>query len=422
MRQTLFDAKDIILEEYYKSTQKQYTFMSKNNPLFDVIIEDGYINCVYNIVQENKHLFPVILTKAKTDETRLHHDFNNWWQKLRRIPDSRTFAKTFYQNMGQTNRTTINELIEQSLGLSLSDQYWIKPIGSDILWEDVNFFDNEFSEDVAYLTTIGDYRANFKNMDLRSPDLTCGGMTRKQWKIIDGTRYLIKGDYIQCCREYLGYLTAKQLFIGQPTKDYVEYSIYHLERDGRLRNPVDKIYAKCKNFVTKDTEYVPFYQFRIGVATSKDKFDFDYIKRLYGDKSYVLDLQIILDYVMLNHERHFGNFGLIRDVNTGEFVGPAPIFDNGSSLLHTKYQYEEIKQLDVEKVTAKPFTKNFDEMLRFVDLSKYTEGINALQENAQSIFDEAMTESFEIHKRVLQLRKVYLDRIDEVVRLSKEIK
>ena len=33
-----------------------------------------------------------------------------------------------------------------------------------------------------------------------------------------------------------------------------------------------------------------------------------------------------------NTDRHYGNFGFIRDVNTLKFIGPAPIFDNGTSL------------------------------------------------------------------------------------------
>ncbi len=33
-----------------------------------------------------------------------------------------------------------------------------------------------------------------------------------------------------------------------------------------------------------------------------------------------------------NEDRHFGNFGLLRDNRTGEITAPAPIFDNGLSL------------------------------------------------------------------------------------------
>jgi hypothetical protein len=40
-------------------------------------------------------------------------------------------------------------LLTKCYGLSLSDQYWAKPESTDLKWEDVNFFDNAFSEDVG---------------------------------------------------------------------------------------------------------------------------------------------------------------------------------------------------------------------------------------------------------------------------------
>jgi hypothetical protein len=40
-------------------------------------------------------------------------------------------------------------LLTKSCGLSLSDQYWIRPEGSSLRWEDINFFDNPFSEDIG---------------------------------------------------------------------------------------------------------------------------------------------------------------------------------------------------------------------------------------------------------------------------------
>ena len=38
---------------------------------------------------------------------------------------------------------------------------------------------------------------------------------------------------------------------------------------------------------------------------------------------------IIIDYLTFNDDRHWGNFGILRDSTTLEFKGVAPIFDNG---------------------------------------------------------------------------------------------
>ena len=43
---------------------------------------------------------------------------------------------------------------------------------------------------------------------------------------------------------------------------------------------------------------------------------------------------IVFDAVICNEDRHFGNFGILRDNRTGEILKPAPIFDNGLSLFN----------------------------------------------------------------------------------------
>ena len=50
----------------------------------------------------------------------------------------------------------------------------------------------------------------------------------------------------------------------------------------------------------------------------------------------------ILDYLLLNEDRHLNNFGIIRDVNTLKWIDLAPIFDNGQSLNILDYTDEEI--------------------------------------------------------------------------------
>lgn len=49
-----------------------------------------------------------------------------------------------------------------------------------------------------------------------------------------------------------------------------------------------------------------------------------------------VDYLLVFDYLMANTDRHFGNFGVIRNVNTLEWICPAPVFDSGTSLWHDK--------------------------------------------------------------------------------------
>ena len=77
------------------------------------------------------------------------------------------------------------------MALSLSDHYWVKPVGSDLAWREVNYFDNDFSDDVG--DVLFGRSVQEGSIDLSSPDITSEGNLKKRWRIIDGQRCLIKG-------------------------------------------------------------------------------------------------------------------------------------------------------------------------------------------------------------------------------------
>lgn len=83
-----------------------------------------------------------------------------------------------------------------------------------------------------------------------------------------------------------------------------------------------------------------------------------------GFKHYT-EKMIILDYIILNDDRHFGNFGIIRDA-LGNYR-KAPIFDNGNSLFCHKHteniQYSP--SLD-RHLICRPFSRSFDVQLGLV--------------------------------------------------------
>lgn len=38
---------------------------------------------------------------------------------------------------------------------------------------------------------------------------------------------------------------------------------------------------------------------------------------------------IVLDYLIVNEDRHQNNFGVVRNAETLEYLGAAPIYDSG---------------------------------------------------------------------------------------------
>lgn len=87
-----------------------------------------------------------------------------------------------------------------------------------------------------------------------------------------------------------------------------------------------------------------------------------------GFKNY-LDANLLLDYIVINDDRHLNNLGLLRDTITGKFA-VAPIFDTGNSLFCHKHIGNILYEPTLPSVLqAKPFHPNFDIQLKLADTS-----------------------------------------------------
>ena len=127
-------------------------------------------------------------------------------------------------------------------------------------------------------------------------------------------------------------------------------------------------YSVCEDFITENTELIPAW--RILKTQKKDNSTSVYQHfvnccEALGIKDAVpyLDRMIVLDYIIANEDRHFNNFGVIRNAETLEWLGFAPIYDSGSSLGYDKMP----AQMRSEKeVVCKPFKNHHSEQLKLV--------------------------------------------------------
>lgn len=338
--------------------------MNKNKKVFDFVYdeEEHFIVNFERNYPENEDYAPFGLIKMNEIDKV---EFNKWW-KNRQIPASRKGFKEVLHNSNVYDQDNFDLLDAKAYGLSLSDQYWVKGVEEEISWESINFFDNEFSEDIGKILFNGGKTA--LNLNLNTPDMTSNGNYEKRWKIIDGERYLLKAGSKIYNQEPFNELIATKLYERLLNKDeYVEYSVIFDD---------DKAISKCKNFITKDTELVPawkineYYEF----LDDEDKYT-HYIRCLNNlgikDAETLTDKMIVCDYIIANKDRHFNNFGLIRDVNTLKFIDVAPIFDNGCSLW-----YDENDMYVGEFFLTKPFEEyektqlSLVKKLEWLDISK----------------------------------------------------
>ena len=302
--------------------------MNKNKEV--LVAEYNEPLAVFTKIYEIKNLkfAPLIIEKAlnknKEDITTL-----TTWFKGRGIPDWRDDLDLLMLKLGVS---TPNELLDKAFGLSLSDQYWIKPYNSQIKYKNINFFDNTFdSADFTNATFSNSNKFNTK-ISLISPNNTTDGRLKKTWTIQNGKRYLLKGGYKNEVMQPFNEVLASQIC--------ERLNIKHTHYDLEIIS--NKIVSKCECFINKDTELIPASQ----ILNNQDNAYKEYIKILesHGIKNVKEKLEdmFILDYIMMNEDRHLNNFGIIRNVNTLKWLDLAPIFDNGQSLNILDYNEEEI--------------------------------------------------------------------------------
>ena len=191
-------------------------------------------------------------------------------------------------------------------------------------WSDVNFFDNPFSEDVGDI--LFGLHPKADGVDMSSPDNTSDGVLMIFWKIVDGRRCLLKGGTGAVRQEPFNEAIASTVMeaLGIP---HAEYGVIWVS---------DRPCSICEDFVTTETELVSASAV---MSSSKKRNDATLYAHWVGCCSDLgvdivphMDRMLAVDYLMGNTDRHTGNFGLLRDPDTLGWIGPAPVFDTGTSL------------------------------------------------------------------------------------------
>lgn len=211
-------------------------------------------------------------------------------------------------------------ILDYSKGLSIIDAYWITR-DDGLRYEDFNLFDNEINEELS-LAVFNGTKAKVNNTVL-SPEFTTNGAIPKCWIKKDDGYYLYKSS-----TGYLGFANTG----NEPYSEYYscqllkELGIPYIEYD--LEMYQGELVSVCKIFTSKDIAYVPIH-----LVANIDDIDKAYNWCLEHNLEEAFGDMILFDALIYNHDRHLGNFGIIKDNHTGDILGMAPIFDNGAGLL-----------------------------------------------------------------------------------------
>ena len=244
------------------------------------------------------------------------------WLKHRTVPKNRAYVDNLLSSMGLSINRPL-DVIKISKGLSLNDCYWVCEEGSTDTFDAVNLYDNRFSRVLSQIAFTGYGSSNISAITT-SPEFTTNGMLPKCWCRDRGKILLYKG--------------GTEGFSNTGNEPYSEFYASQIAKalevnaiDYKLAKFKGRICSTCELFTSKEVSFVPVGRIvrTGGMAAVKE-----YYRSLGKKYTEQLNDMFLLDAVIMNVDRHFGNFGFLVDSKTNKIIAPAPLFDHGNSLLN----------------------------------------------------------------------------------------
>ena len=340
----------------------EHTLMNKNKEIALIELDNNtnLIDKIYDIY--NIDYAPLSFKVATQNKSINNVKALNNWYRGRGIPDWRKDLENLLNNL---KINSPEELLNKSYALSLSDQYWIKEEGqTNLQWKDINFFTNAF-EYKGYLD-VSLSTATDSNIDLRSPNNTTDGMLQKAW-IIDenNNRILVKGTYSPTRQEPINEWLVSQICKALNI-DYCNYEIDIID---------NKIVSKCKDFINENEEIITANDIFFSEKQSNNINDLNHYinileKNGIKDVKKQLEDMFLVDFIVMNFDRHMRNFGIIRNVETLKWERLTPIFDTGECLQCDK-TINEMNFKDDKCKFFKNTNMNLSRLLDYIDITRY---------------------------------------------------
>jgi hypothetical protein len=332
--------------------------MHKNIKVMELFIHDVSYS-ILNIVDIfNIDHIPLGIMKPNISEIALLSNFLDWWSS-RLIPNNRSNIREIIDTIGP-----ISKIASQNYWLSLNDHYWVKHINSELTWEQVNFYDHPFKDEVGDVFIVSAsnnirFKIHGDNIKIRTPDSTTGGALRKKWAIIDGIYCLYKFGTPVYEQETVNEMVASFL-LDKMDIIHVPYSLKFFKEI-----PI----SVCPNFLTKETEFVSAQWILNSFPNVNNLSRYDHFMTsvenlgVQNPKAMINDM-LTFDYLIGNEDRHINNFGIIRNADTLQILNFAPIYDNGASFW---YKLNTNRISENTDIPSFPFCDYHSEQIKLVD-------------------------------------------------------
>lgn len=255
-------------------------------------------------------------------DLQLTNDGLSKWLKHRTIPKNRAYVHNFLSKCGLSINRPMS-IIRVSKGLSLNDCYWVVEEGFAGTFSKFNLYENRFSQILALIAFTG-YGSSVRASLASCPEFTTNGMLPKCWRRVDGTTKLYKGGTRGASNT--GY---------EPYSEFYAYQIARIMNISAIPYGLSKwkgeLCSTCDLFTSKQYAFLPVG--RIVTAGGMEAVR-AYYESLGPSFVSALNDMLVLDALIFNTDRHFGNFGFLVENATNQIASPAPLFDHGNSLFN----------------------------------------------------------------------------------------
>lgn len=303
--------------------------MQKGWKYFDVMHKDRRVARIYEdgrctINYPSFMPYNLYLESSDDFDSRVNN-LNNfyYWCASRVLTLDRKYAKEILCTIGASQAVTDKDraMIAVSYhGLTLTDVFWIRAAGEKIEFSELNLYNHSLSDAFADVSLRGK-DITIQNSELImtkdvAGDVGTPGVAPKAWIRQNGDFYLMKdGDE----RDVEAELLASKI-VGCFKIDYVPYEEDYFD---------DVKVSKCKIITSEDRSIVP-YEFIDIYCVNREINKLEFVLK---KDSYAYYMMNIVDYLIGNTDRHWGNWGFFVDNNTNKLQGLYYLMDFNKSFL-----------------------------------------------------------------------------------------
>lgn len=335
--------------------------------------------------------------------------FHEWW-KDRAIPKTRRGTTHALKELGLQSTSS---MLVNNLALSLTDCYWIKPIDSNIYWEQVSLFRNNFVDIFGELTFD-----TTKKLDMRNKTVfkvaSSQGELQKKWCIdSSGNRFLVKGNWGTSYQQSLNEVLATEIHKSQGVDFFTPYALTLVDVEDNNKG----IGCYSYNFCNEDVEFISAWELLQLVKIKQNISLFHPLVKICIDycgfsEDYVykfLGYEIMTDFLLSNTDRHMNNIGVLRNPDTLQFIGFAPIYDTGNSMF---YRNPAVPTGNLLSINTHSFIKREVNLLQYV-IDRNLVDLSRLPDN-DFIYNLYKQDIPERHQRIEPMLKAFNSKVSYI--------